>query len=287
MNTLKTLIACAAVLTGHTVQAADQLLSGAISAQSGQKLAGVTVSAKMQGSSIATSVYSDSAGNYYFPPLPAGKYKVWAQALGFEAAKGSVELSAAWRQNFTLADITDAERRFRQLPGDMMVAALPEATPEDTRMKKVLMNNCTGCHSTSYMLQFRFDEAGWNKIIDMMKVVPVTGVYPGPKARPNMIIERHQKELAAYLARARGPGESSMKVAARARPSGEAARVVWKLYDLPLNRVTGIGTEYAVNDGTDWAMGTTSKLDQLPHDGALGVDGTIYFTVNKTTPIRM
>ncbi len=285
MTTIKTLIAfTAAVFAANAVHAADQILSGAISAPSGQKLEGVTVSARMEGSSIATSVYTDTAGNYYFPPMPAGKYRVWAQALGFEVAKNAVDLNVAKRQNFTLQDITDAERRFRQMPGDMMVAALPEATPADARMKKVLMNNCTGCHSTSYMLQFKFDEAGWNKIIDLMKVVPVTGVYPGPTGKPNMIIERHQKELAAYLARARGPGETSMTFGPRPRPTGEAARAVWKLYDLPLNRVAGIGTEYAVNDGTDWAMGTTSKLGQLPHDGALGVDGTIYFTVNNPNP---
>src|SRR5438093_1615719 len=27
--------------------------------------------------------------------------------------------------------------------------------------------------------------------------------------------------------------------------------------------------------GTDWSLGTTSKMGQLPHDGALGLDGTI------------
>src|SRR5258708_36715438 len=101
--------------------------------------------------------------------------------------------------------MADAERRVRQSPADMMVGALPEATPDDARMKKIFMNNCTGCHSTSYALQFRFDEAGWSKIIDLMKVVPVTGVYPGPNAKSNQIMERHRKQLAAYRARARGP----------------------------------------------------------------------------------
>jgi streptogramin lyase len=163
----------------------------------------------------------------------------------------------------------------------MMVAALPEASADDARMKKIFMNNCTGCHSTSYTLQFRFDEAGWNHIIDLMKIVPVTGVYPGPNAKPNQILQKHQKQLAAYLARARGPGESSMKVAPRPRPSGDAARAVWTLYDVPLNPDAGIGSRYNANDGTDWAMGTTSKLGQLPHDGALGLDGTIYFTSNN------
>jgi streptogramin lyase len=226
-------------------------------------------------------VYTDAAGAYVFPPLPAGKYRVWAQALGFETGKGSVELSAARRHDFTLQEMTDPERRFRQLPGEMMVAALPEASVDDARMKKIFMNNCTGCHSSSYALQFRFDEAGWSRIIDLMKVVPVTGVYPGPNAKSNQIMERHQKQLAAYLARARGPGESSMKIAARPRPAGESARVVWTLYDVPLNPDAGIGTRYNANDGTDWAQGTTSKLGQLPHDGALGLDGTIYFTSNN------
>jgi len=276
------LLACAASLLAATAaHPADQLLSGAITARSGQKLEGVTVSAKLEGSTITTSVYTDTAGNYFFPPLSAGRYRVWAQALGFEIGKGAVDLGATRRADFTLQEMTDPERRFRQLPGEMMVAALPEATPEDARMKKIFMNNCTGCHSTSYALQFRFDEAGWSKIVDLMKVVPVTGVYPGPNAKSNQIMERHQKELSAYLARARGPVESSMKVGSRARPTGEAARAVWTLYDLPLNPDAGIGTRYNPNDGTDWSLGTTSKMGQLPHDGALGLDGTIYFTSNN------
>ncbi|HZT62893.1 MAG TPA: carboxypeptidase regulatory-like domain-containing protein [Burkholderiales bacterium] len=283
MNTIRTMVlACATVLlVAPAARAADQQLSGAIMSRSGQKLEGVTVSAKREGSTISTSVYTDTAGAYYFPPLPAGRYRVWAQALGFEASRAAVDLSAARRADFTLQEMTDPEQRFRQLPGEMMVAALPESSADDARMKKIFMNNCTGCHSTSYTLQFRFDEAGWNHIIDLMKIVPVTGVYPGPNAKPNQILQRHQKQLAAYLARARGPGDSSMKIAPRPRPTGEAARAVWTLYDVPLNPDAGIGTRYNANDGTDWSQGTTSKLGQLPHDGALGLDGTIYFTSNN------
>ena len=58
-----------AVVTG--AQAADQSLTGVISSPSGQKLEGVTVSAKMEGSTITTSVYTDETGRYYFPPPPA------------------------------------------------------------------------------------------------------------------------------------------------------------------------------------------------------------------------
>jgi streptogramin lyase/mono/diheme cytochrome c family protein len=263
--------------------AADQLLTGAISSAAGEKLGGVTVSAKLEGSGITTSVYTDESGNYYFPPLPAGKYQVWAQALGFETAKGAADLSATAHQNFTLKPITDADARIKQLPSELLVAALPEDTADDARIKKVFTNQCTGCHTPGYPLQFKFDEAGWNKIINLMKVIPGTGVYPGAGAKPNGIIDYNQKELAAYLARARGPGESSMKFTPRPRPTGEAARVVWTTYEVPLNPDAGIGTQvkYNPNDGSDWSLGTTSKLGELPHDGGMGLDGNLYFTSNN------
>jgi streptogramin lyase len=276
------LVGAASLLLMTGAQAADQVLTGAITSSSGQKLDGVTVYAKMDGSTITTSVYTNESGAYDFPPLPEGKYRVWAQALGFEAATSAVELTAKRRQDLVLQPITDPERRFRQMPSEMMAEALPEASASDGRMKKIFMNNCTGCHPPGYVLQFKFDEAGWNKVINLMKVVPGTGVYPGPNARVNAIMDKNQQELAAYLARARGPGETSMKFSARPRPRGEAARVVWRIYDLPLNPDVGLGTKYNDNDGvSNWALGQPSKLAELPHDGSMGLDGNLYYTVNN------
>src|SRR5580704_15957464 len=73
---------------------ADQLLSGTIKSAAGENLGGITVSAKPEGGTITTTVFTDGGGNYYFPPLPEGKYRVWAQALSFETAKGDVNLQA-------------------------------------------------------------------------------------------------------------------------------------------------------------------------------------------------
>ena len=259
-------------------QAADVVLSGTISSASGEKMVGATVSARQDGSTITTSVHTDEQGNYYFPPMPAGKYQVWAQTLSFEMSKGAVDLGAAKRADLVLKPITDPERRIRQMPGEILMAALPEATPEDANTKRVFRNLCTGCHTSSYVLQFRFDEDGWNKIIDLMKVVPNSGVYPAnPKA--NAMIEFHQKELAAYLARSRGPG-ATLNIKSRPPATGEAARVVWKIYDLPTNPDAGIGTQYQTNDGTDWSLGTTSKLALITHDGGMDLDGNLWFTTN-------
>ena len=225
-----------------TTASADQLLTGSIASTAGQKLEGVLVSAKKEGSTITTSVYTDLNGDYFFPAMADGKYQVWAQALGFQTAKDAVDLTATRHQDFKLAAITDPEQRIRQLPSELLVAALPEETEADANIKRIFHNQCTGCHTPGYPLQFKFDEAGWNKIINLMKVIPGTGV-PGPTAKVNGIIEFNQKELAAYLARARGPGETSMKFKDRPRPTGEAARVVWTTYDLPLNPDAGIGTQ--------------------------------------------
>jgi len=81
-----------------TALAADYPLSGTIASAAGEKLAGVTVSAKAQGTTNHHQRLHDGQGGYYFPPLPAGKYSVWAQALAFERALGEVDLTAAARK---------------------------------------------------------------------------------------------------------------------------------------------------------------------------------------------
>ena len=106
--------------------AADVLLSGTVTSPAGEPMGGVTVSAKADGGTITTSVFTDEGGRYYFPPLAAGHYRVWAQALGFEAARAQIDLAAALQQDLALKPIADVERQIRQLPGDLMLAGLPE-----------------------------------------------------------------------------------------------------------------------------------------------------------------
>src|ERR1700683_1606193 len=88
---------------------ADQLLTGSIASATGQKLDGVQVSAKKEGSTITTSVYTDANGDYFFPAMSDGKYHVWAQALGFHTTKGDVDLNATKHEDLKLAAITDPE----------------------------------------------------------------------------------------------------------------------------------------------------------------------------------
>lgn len=282
-------VRAALVLAGLGVtapaEAADQLLTGAIASATGQKLDGVVVSAKREGSTVTTSVYTDAAGNYYFPPMAAGKYQVWAQALGFEQTKVAVDLQATKHQDLTLKAIVDPETKWKQLPGELVLAALPESNAEDAHMKQIIHNNCTGCHTPSYPLQFRFDEVGWNRIIDIMKA-PGQGLQRDTPA--NQVIQLNQKRLAAYLARVRGPNTPPPAIPTRPRPSGEAARAMWMLYDIP--HIPGAGRaalppSTADNDGTNWALGTPSRMGGLLRGGQTDLDGNVWFTSNSTNSV--
>ncbi len=260
-----------------TAAQADAPLSGSIKTRDGAPMAGVTVSAKMEGTPITTTVFTDQAGRYFFPDMPDGKYRVWAQAVTYEAGRGEVELKAAQSQNFTLQPTKDF---VRQLSGDEMLAALPEATADDARMKTFIRKTCTGCHTAAYPLQHKFDETGWNAILEVMKRVNVLGVYKGDHEPPNASIDAHQGELARYLARARGPGDTSMNFNLRTRPTGEAARAVYREYDVPLDPDLKLPGTYYQNDGADWSKGTPSGMfgGYGVHDAEADLDGNIWFT---------
>src|SRR5215470_19550329 len=82
------------VAVATSARAADPtILTGTVASATGDKMGGITVSAKAVGATITTTVFTDEAGAYYFPKLPPGKYRVWAQALGFETANGEAELT--------------------------------------------------------------------------------------------------------------------------------------------------------------------------------------------------
>src|ERR1700675_3168195 len=205
---------------------ADALLSGTIKSSDGKAMGGITVSAKPDGGTITTTVFTDTDGNFFFPALPNGNYRVWAQALSYQTGKGAVDLSANRKQDFTLTAMSDPEATFKQLPGNLMLNALPQRTPVEGRMKRIVRTVCTGCHTASFPLQHRFDEAGWNAIIELMKNANEYGTFVGGERKPSGILDFHQQELAAYLTHARGPGDSDLRVKLEPRPSGEAARVM-------------------------------------------------------------
>jgi len=269
------------ILAPTPVKAATgaSVLIGSVKSAAGKELGGVTVSAKATGQTITTTVFTDENGTYYFPPMPAAQYDVWAQADTFETAQGDVNLTSTQHENFVLKPLKDFER---QLTGDQILASLPDDTPDDRRLQRVFRNACTSCHQPNYILQNRFDADGWTAMLDLMKRVNVGGGYQGANSEPAPVIEFHEKELAAYLAKARGPGPTAMKFKVRPRPTGDAARVVFTEYDIPMIGEGDSVSKYVSNNGSDWSLGTPSSLNGAHgvHDAQADLNGNIWFSYN-------
>ena len=271
-------------LLAHAAPAPDaSLLTGTVKSAAGARMSGVTVSAKLDNSTITTSVFTDEEGSYYFPPLASGHYEVWAQADGFDTARGDATLGTTKHQDFTLNPAKDFAK---QLSGDQMLASLPDQTPDDRRLKRIFRNSCTSCHQPNYILQNKFDEQGWTSILEVMKRVNVAGGYLGPNSPIAAPIDFHEKELAAYLARARGPEPTDMKFNLRPRPTGDAARAVFTEYDVALFGPNDAPKKYVLNNGSDWMTGTPTSLwgQHGVHDAQADLDGNIWFSVNVPNP---
>src|SRR5262249_23946556 len=152
----------------RTAQAAGDgvLMTGTVKSSTGEKLAGVTVSAKGVGTTMTTSVFTDENGEYILPRLPEGPHRVWAQAIGFASDKAELQASGSVAKHvFSLKAGADPTP---QMTGDQWISSLPENTPEEKKMKEVLRLDCTSCHTPALPLQNRFDEKGWNAILTLM-----------------------------------------------------------------------------------------------------------------------
>ena len=257
--------------------AGPAVVQGNIKSADGAPMEGVIVSARASDESFTTSVFTDQQGDYIFPPLDAGQYKVWAQAVGFEADRSELALArASVDRDFILAPLEDVGSIVKQMSGVEYLRSLPQNTPADRRMVHAIKNNCTGCHTASYVLQNRWDSNGWGVLVDLMTVFPSSGVprpamRPTPSAPGNQMIAAYRDELAEYLGRVRGATElSGLKLLPR--PTGEATQVVITEYDLPR-----IDRPLHFDNGSDWSMGTPSRfIGRAAHDVWADADGQIW-----------
>lgn len=247
-------------------EAAAAGLLGAVHGPDGGPLGGVAVYAKGVDRTITTTVFTDAEGEYVFPALEPGPYRLWAQAVGFEASRAAVTLRAGERARhaFALRAIADVAP---QLSEAEWMAALPARTRAERRMKEILRVNCAMCHSIASILQHRHDEPGWLALVDQM------ARFNRANRRPT--VEFHKAELARYLAAVRGPDSPPLAPAILPRPAGAAARVVFTQYDIPLaNTADGL----VVLDGNDWAEGRATHRGYLNHDVAIAADGNVWLT---------
>ena len=248
------------------------ILAGTVKSADGKPMEGVAVSARAQGSTITTSVWTNQQGAYDFPPLPDGTYQVWAQAVGFTRTAAEPQLAGTGtvQQDFTLPPYADV---WRQLDDVEWYESLPGDTPEDRgvtdRMKRVIHHNCSSaCHNTAYVMAKRYTAADWEQVWNRMSRwsglradppyngsevtnrardteyednVPGGGTFAeemlDPEGKPmgaqRRILAFYKDDLISYLTRVRGPEPYPMNWRTLPRPTGEATNIVVTEYDVP------------------------------------------------------
>ena len=261
-------------------------LTGTIRGADGKPMSGVAVTAQATDQTFKTTVYSDDKGEYVFPALAAGNYRLWAQAIGFATDRGQAALdgSRTTVRDFTEKPIANFEN---ELTSAEWFAALPEDTPQHKKEKQVLFVACTGCHGLDVVLNNRFDETGWNAIVKTMEVAFYNGrrgVEDAPGntlAWEGQIMRYHRDDLSKYLAEMRGPAKSPMVLKPMPRPSGDAARIVVTQYDLPIQSRASEMPRYS---GDDWEKGESVGMHGIVgvHDVVADNDGNAWITQSRT-----
>jgi streptogramin lyase len=248
-------------------------LEGVVKSLDGKPMEGVAVSARAEGQTFTTSVFTNAEGKYLFPLLSAGQYKVRAQAVGFVAApvEQTVTAGKATSQDFTLPSIEDFHK---QLSSTEWMNALPADTVEERRMNRILYHTCDGaCHNINFPLAKRFDAAGWGIMLNVMMRYEI--------ARPNSLtgqeLRDYRDELIKYLTEVRGPEPSPMKFKALPRLTGDSTQVVVTEYTIPRGDTPNDYVD--THDGSDWSEGAPSNYRKnVTHDAVAGKDGFVYFT---------
>jgi streptogramin lyase len=270
-------------------------LDGDVKATTGESLEGVAVSARAAGRTITTTVFSDAKGRYVFPALPVGKYKVWAQAEGYRAAKSDVDVATTTPTRLTLKieKFSRVEDVYPQLTSGEWLDTLPSGTAEERRMKEIFRLNCEECHALSVPLQRRFDEKGWSAIIAFMQQQDYDGWYPPDPSKPgfpttvalNEENHHYAAELAKYLAKNRGPTSPPLTPKLVPRPTGAAARVVITGYDIPPARTPN---ELSWHDGSIWSDGAATGAHGAVgvHDVLITMKGDAWVTQDAFMDVR-
>ena len=262
-------------------------LMGVVKDPNGKSVAGVNVAAQSAEQLFITSVFTDESGEYVFPHLAAGHYKVWAQAKSYSTSRVSVVLDGTRTmiKDFALGRLDNIDPR---LDGSDWFESLPEDSAHHKRMKQILFVACTGCHGIDVILNNKFDEPGWKKIVHAMSSATYTGwtgianKTPAQMGWEGQIIAHHEDELATYLAEMRGPGKSPMVLKPRPGPTGEAARAVITQYNLPGPEQDNVMSWWS---GGDWEYGPTTGMHGTVgvHDVLAAPNGTAWFYQSRTT----
>jgi streptogramin lyase len=235
-------------------------LSGHVSSLEEEKMEGVLVSAKKQGSTITTTVVSDAQGRYRFPAgrLEPGHYALTIRAGGYDLdSPTSVDIPSGKPANADIK-LRKTTNLAAQLANSDWLSSFP-----GTLEQKASIQGCTHCHTLERIARSNHDATEFLSVIDRMSRHPAEafplmlqpdrpGRSGGEELTAEQIAQRQkQAEYLATLNRSSGDQWSyPLKIAPR--PSEIATRVIITEYDLP-------------------------KRTQQPHDVIVDHEGTVWY----------
>jgi virginiamycin B lyase len=210
---------------------------------------------------VRTTVYTDGAGKFEFPKMQAGSYTLRIPTpVPFKPyRRDAVRIDGATKlEDILLERVADSDNlpASPALESQLSSAELLWNLPGTAQEKDILQKQCSRCHSWQQIFRNRFDEHGWNLILDRMMHFSGTAI-----AVRNTEMSKPDPDLnllVKWLSRVRGPDSPpDAPISVFARPRGRSTRVVVTEYELP------------------------QQLLAL-HDAGADAQGNIWFTSHKT-----
>ena len=215
--------------------AAAPALTGQVTSDEEGPMEGVVVSAKLDGSTITVSVYSDKQGHYSFPAnrLEPGHYKLKIRAVGYDLdGPGLADLVA---QKTTTVDLK--LRKTKNIVPQLTNAEWLLSIPGTTEQKATLLN-CVGCHTLERIVRSTHDADEFTQVIwRMMGYAQVSQpIKPQRRMDPDWAGNPEQyRKQAEYLATINLSSVSKWEYPLKTlpRPTGKATHAIITEYDLP------------------------------------------------------
>jgi virginiamycin B lyase len=258
---LLTSCSLAALLLSTTALAqTGTALTGKVTSAQEPVMEGVLVSAKLDGSTITTTVVSNAQGVYSFPAekLAPGHYTISTRAIGYKLdgpKAADVAAGGASTADLTLAKTNSL---INQLSNGEWLSSLPG----DDRIKAAL-TNCVGCHTLQRIVQSTHDADEFMQVFKRMGTYSPgsTPIHPQPLLPGGNNSDRApipasiQKQTAEYLASVNLSNAETVEFPLKTLPrlTGRSTRVVITEYDLP-------------------------RKDAQPHDVVMDGDGVVWYS---------
>ena len=224
---------------GANAQTAAALRGQVSSAEEGL-MEGVLISAKKEGSTIATTVVSNAKGEFSFPAgrMEPGHYNLTIRAAGYQlAGPKQVDIAAA-----TPAAADVKLDKAKDILSQLSSAEWLMSAPGGTEQVKDNFTNCVGCHTLQRVFSAMHSADEWKQVFTRMgryapETVPTRPqllVQGGPRSTRPRVAANQMDAAAEFLVNAsvNNPDNEGVTFKRVPRPKGRATNVIITEYDL-------------------------------------------------------